>query len=65
MKNTLKKINSKIKNIFFSNNNKIDYSLQFNSLYQKFSMDDFYLENHMIDKSMDLFCICNKINLKM
>ena len=33
-----------------------------NYLFQKFSMEDFYLENrkNIIDKSMDLFAICKK-----
>ena len=33
----------------------------FNNLFQKFSMNDFYLESQMIDKSMDLFAICKKL----
>ena len=32
----------------------------FNNLFQKFSMEDFYLENQALDKSMDLFAICKK-----
>jgi len=34
--------------------------LAFNSLFQKFSMNDFYLESKMINKSMILFAICRK-----
>ena len=34
---------------------------QVSILYEKFSMDDFYLETRMIDKSMDLQAICKKI----
>ena len=32
----------------------------FNNLFQKFSMENFYLENQATDNSMDLFAICKK-----
>lgn len=32
----------------------------FNNLFQKLSMEDFYLENQALDKSMDLFAVCRK-----
>jgi len=33
---------------------------EFNRLFQQFSMDDFYLEDQNLDKSMVLFAICEK-----
>ena len=61
IKNWLKEIKSKMTKSFqpkdrcspISNN-------QFNNLFQKFSMEDFYLENQALDKSMDLFAVCRK-----
>ena len=60
IKDLLKKIKSQI--IFESEEREIsDSNYQFNSLFQKFSMQDFYLENQASDKSMDLFAICKKV----
>jgi len=42
------------KNEIFKNNN------EFNNLFQKFTMDDFFLVNRVLDQSMGLFAICKK-----
>lgn len=54
-----KSLREVIKKKYISQNERIE---KFNSLFQKFSMEDFYLENrkNTIDKSMDLFAICKK-----
>lgn len=59
IKTLLKKYKSKIessrpKNEVSKNNN------QFNNLFQKFSMNDFYLDRQALDKSLSLFAICKK-----
>ncbi len=61
-RNLLKKIKSKVIKFSRSEDRQIsDSNNQFNNLFQKFSMNDFYLESQMIDKSMDLFAICKKL----
>lgn len=59
-KSSLKKIKFKIMQLSQSRRT-IPYSAdQFNSLFKNFSMNDFYLESQMLDRSMVLFSICRK-----
>lgn len=44
----------------YKNKKVLESNNQFHNLLQKFSMDDFYIEKHNIDKSMNLFAICKK-----
>lgn len=44
----------------FKNKRIADNHEIFNNLFKRFSMEDFYLENQVTDKSMDLFAICKK-----
>ena len=62
IQNWLKETKSKITKSSGSKNRGIaDNNDQiFNNLFQKFSMENFYLENQATDKSMDLFAICKK-----
>lgn len=61
IKVSLKKIRSNIKSLGSEDKRISDSNDQiFNNLFQKFSMEDFYLENQATDKSMDLFAICRK-----
>lgn len=50
-----KKIKSSQRDVVMS-----EYSSEFDKLFQKFSMDVFFLEERMLDKSMSLFAICKK-----
>jgi 2-polyprenyl-3-methyl-5-hydroxy-6-metoxy-1,4-benzoquinol methylase len=57
----VKKTKSKMINHFSLRMGRMsDSNDQFNNLFQQFSMNDFYLESHMLDKAMDLFAICKK-----
>lgn len=62
IKNWLKEIKSKITKSSGSKDRRISDSNGqiFNNLFQKFSMEDFYLENQALYKSMDLFAVCRK-----
>lgn len=61
IKNWLKKIKSKMTKSFQSKDRCSSISNnQFNNLFQKFSMDVFYLEDETLNDSMDLFVICRK-----
>lgn len=62
VKALLKKYKSKSKGIEPSNsrNGLVENSSEFDKLFQKFSMDDFFLESQRPDRSMDLFAICKK-----
>lgn len=61
-KNLLKKIKSQIPKLSQSKGTISTDREQFSNLFQKFSMDDFYLEKQkgLVDKSLDLFAICKK-----
>jgi SAM-dependent methyltransferase len=56
----LKKIKSKMIESFQSEDEQLSDNGRFNNLFQKFSMDDFYLESQMLNKSITLFTICKK-----
>ena len=61
IKVSLKKIRPNIKSPGSEDRRISDNNDQiFNNLFQKFSMEAFYLENQALDKSMDLFAICKK-----
>jgi len=58
----LKKIKSRITKSSQSESTISADNEQFVNLFQKFSMDDFYLEKRkdLADKSLDLFAICKR-----
>jgi len=58
-KSPLIKIKKHFKKVYSNIVNKKDNG-EFNRLFQQFSMDDFYLDDHNLDKSMVLFAICEK-----
>lgn len=60
IKGALKKIKFKMMQSSQSESRISDSDDRFNNLFQKFSMDNFYLESQALDKSMDLFAICKK-----
>jgi ubiquinone/menaquinone biosynthesis C-methylase UbiE len=57
----LKKHMTKKVKLFRRNDMKNKSNGEFNSLFQKFNMDDFFLESTELNKSMDLYGICRKI----
>lgn len=61
IKGLIKKIKSKmIKSYQSEEGETLDSNDRFNNLFQKFSMDDFYIETKNINKSIDLIAICKK-----
>jgi len=61
IKALLKKYKGKIAKLSQPKDELSDNGSEFNSLFQKFSMDVFSLEERMLDKSMSLFAICKKM----
>lgn len=59
-KTLLEKHKSKRIKLYQLKDRMLKNSSEFDNLFQKFSMDDFFLEERMLDKSMDLFAICKK-----
>lgn len=60
IRSSLKKIKFKTMQSSQSEGRIPDSVDRFNNLFQKFSMDSFYLESQALNKSMDLFAICRK-----
>ena len=55
-----KHITKKVK-LFQRDNTKKESNDEFNNLFQKFIMDDFFLESRKLNKSIDLYGICKKM----